>query len=496
MQGSQDNGSKRSQDHIQLASLVLSTSRLTVNLSSAIVVFMLPTSCLLSMRPPPPCTLFPLVYSAFTLHSLSCAMAPFFIRTQNKPRSLETPASVASMSPQVVALICASVLIFLVSLSSGIVLIRRRRLRHRTQGTTQVQAQVQLPGPVAQPQEKVENVSPSPSSSSQPFATVPLLPTTTAPRSGAVTENPVEKLMFKTSAALSKVDKYTTLPLRRARQARQAKTAQKNLVFDFSTPLATLDAEIAHSESNNISALRVSHQPSSTRSISLTVGTDPSGTMPSRSEFLPNSRAVPPGNGGQSALRPSPTVKSMEARPLEADAAALPDAETMFVSGSLPSFPSIPSVASLSTVCQPAIDGDTGIEDGVNKHPHSGLDCETPRKKEHRVTSGTPSSSCTSVSTFITTGDSSFASDVDTVCDVVLGKVPISDKAFKFDAALPLSISMFSLSLEFSSGKGNDAVRLHTNRGPDDLSTVTKYSGTTKFEDGDLTTLALADSSF
>ncbi|KAM5537783.1 hypothetical protein V8D89_008551 [Ganoderma adspersum] len=430
-------------------------------------------------------------------------MASLFIRTENKPRSLQPNpalASADSMPPQVIALICASVLIFLVFLSSAIILIHRRHLHHRTQDTTQVEAQVQLPGPVAsQSEEKVENVSPSPSGSSKSYAAAPLLSTATTPLSGslAVVEKPIEKLMAKTSAALSKVDKYTTLPLRRARQARQAKNAQKNVVFDFSTPLATLDAEIVSSE-NSAPSRRVSHQFSSMRSTSLTSGPSTSSPAPPHSELLPYS-TVPASNSGQSALRPSPTVVSMEVRPVEADAAALPDTGTMLVSGSFPSFSSCSSVISLSSICESTDDGHTSSEAEPSKYSYAILDCETPRRMEHHsdAEKGTPYSSTTSLSTMTTRRDSSFSSDADTVCEVGPGKASLTVKAVKLDDRLSFPVSVSDLSLRLSSDKGDDVFGSRPSSGPDDLTSLTQYSDGTKLsEDGSLTTLASADTSF
>ncbi|PIL36348.1 hypothetical protein GSI_00036 [Ganoderma sinense ZZ0214-1] len=433
-------------------------------------------------------------------------MAPFFW-TENKTRSLEPSSAAAdSMATQAVALFCASVLIFLVFLGSSIVLIRRRRLRHRTQDTTaEVEAQiVQLPArePAAsQPdsKEKGESVSPSRSSSSKSSAAVPLLPLATAPCSGltATAEKPVEKLMARTSAALSKADKYTTLPLRRARQARQSKLAQKNPVLDFSTPLATLDAEIVNSEANSAAGRRSSesHQPSM-RSTSLTVGTE----TPSRSELLLHSTAIAPSTCGQPepALRPSPTVASMEVRPLEADAAALPDAKGMgmLVSGSLPSFS---SAFSASSICQLADDGhappeaDSLKEKEANKHSFASLDCETPRGRNPVLVldaeKGTPSCSESTPSlstvTTLTRRDSSFSSDADTVCELGPGKmslITVTGKASKLCDPLSFPVAVSDLSLDISSDKGDDIVSSRPNSGTDDLGGLTKYSG-------DLTTL-------
>ena len=392
-------------------------------------------------------------------------MARLFIKTENMPRSLEpNPASADLMSPEVVALISASVLIFLVFLSSSIVLIRRRRLRHRTQDITQVEAQVHLPRPIAsKSEEKVENVSQSPSGSSKSCAVLPLLPTTSAPRSAttASAEKPIEKLMAKTSAALSKVDKYTTLPLRRARQARQAKNAQKNLVFDFSTPLAALDAQIANSE-NSAPSRHASHQFSSMRSTSLTSGPSTSAgnasLAPPSSELLPCS--IDPSTSshtGPPTLRPSPTVVSMEIRPLEVDAAALPETGTMLVSGSFPSLSSCSSDMSLSSVCNSGDDGHRMSEADASKHSYATLDCETPRGKEHRTLTekGTPPSSMASLSTMTTGHDSSFSSDADTVCEVGLGKTSLAVKAVKLDNRLSFPISVSNLSLDLQrQGRG------------------------------------------
>ena len=165
-----------------------------------------------------------------------------------------------------------------------------------------------------------------------------------------MTKDLIEKLVSKTSAALSSDDKYTTLPLRRSRQARQSRIEEKNPIFDLSTSLAALDAEIV----NSGTARRHSHRFSSARPISLTSGTatSSSANASTHAESQTHSTAAPSGTSDRSSIRPSPTIMSMEARPLQTDAAALPDAGTLFVSGPIPSFSSISSAISLSTACE------------------------------------------------------------------------------------------------------------------------------------------------
>ena len=310
---------------------MLSTLRVTASLSSTIIF---DDSELPLVGASSSVTLTSFAFSVELLHpSFSYPMAPFSSQSPNKLRSIRSGiTSVTSTPPEVIALICSSVLIFLVFLSSAIVLIGQR-LRHRNQSTTQVEAQVQAPPPPAsESKEQVEDVL-SPTSSSS------------------------KSLVSKTSAALSKDDKYTTLPLRRSRHARQSRIEEKNPIFDLSTSLAALDAEIVNSET----ARRHSHRLSSARSISLTTETAISGSpnASTRSEFQTCSIAALSGSGDQSPIRPSPMVMSMEARPPETDAVALPDAGTLFVSGSILSFSSISSALSLSSpsVCQPAASG-------------------------------------------------------------------------------------------------------------------------------------------
>ncbi|KAI1790645.1 hypothetical protein LXA43DRAFT_476810 [Ganoderma leucocontextum] len=396
------------------------------------------------------------------------------------------------MSPSVVALISVSVLIFLACLSSGFILIHSRRLRHRTQCAAQVEAaQVQV-AQAAGPEEKLEDVSSSSSSSSESRAAVTLLPSTAIPRFGstAMTEKPVEKLIPKTSAALSTGDKYTTLPLRRSRQARQAKLELKYVTFDSSTSLATLDGEIVNSETG-CSSMRSA--PFATSGIDASSSTNTT----SRSGLPAYSMSISRGNSCQSAVRPSPTIVSMEGRTYEADTAALPDAETASLLGSLPSLSNTPSAVSSRTARQPLADAQTQIEAGEYSS-YGGLDCDTPRKRgypTHAETRppGTPCSTSTSVSTMVTTRDSSFVSDADTVCELDLGKATTSRKAFKFGDALSLTSD---LSFDLSSGKRDDAIGLHLNSSSDDLGSFTKHPGDTKFEGGDLTPAALPDSSF
>ena len=395
--------------------------------------------------------------------------------------------SVTEMPPEVIALICSSVLIFFVFLSSAIVLISRR-LRHRTQSTTQVQAQAQVPAPLAsESKEQVDDVF-SPTSSSS------------------------KSLASKTSAALSKDDKYTTLPLRRSRHARQSRIKEENPIFDLSMSLAALDAEIVNSET----ARRHSRLFSSARSVSLTSGTAISGSpnASTRSELQTYSLVTSSGTGGQSPIRPSPTIMSMEARPLETDAAALPDAGTLFVSGSIPSFSSISSALSLpcASVCQPATDDHPTNEAEANKRSYTAFECKTPRRQREvrahvenqNLASGTPSSSSTSVSTVLTAHDTTFSSDASSVSEVGLaltsGKVPTGDKArgFKLGDVLTLPVSVFDLSFDLASGKDKDdaAPGLHPNLGPRVLSSLAKHAGDTEFDDGGLMIPALADAAF
>ena len=243
-------------------------------------------------------------------------MAPFLSQSQNKSRSIGSSiASISSTSPEVIAFICSSVLIFLVFLSSAIILIHRR-LCHPTQSTTQAEAQVQDPTPLAsESKEKVEDVFSPTSSTSKSLAAGPLLPpiATLRPASAVMTKDLIEKLVSKTSAALSNDDKYTTLPLRRSRQARQSRIEEKNPIFDLSTSLAALDAEIV----NSGTARRHSHRFSSARPISLTSGTatSSSANASTHAKSQTHSTAAPSGISDRSSTRPSPTIMSVEARP-------------------------------------------------------------------------------------------------------------------------------------------------------------------------------------
>ncbi|KAM5537764.1 hypothetical protein V8D89_008532 [Ganoderma adspersum] len=344
-------------------------------------------------------------------------------------------------------------------------MIHHRRPHDRTQNTTQVEAQVQLPAPVAShSEEKVESVSPSPSGSLKSCASLSLLPTTTAPRSGtaAIVEKPIEKLMAKTKTG----EERTEEPL-----------------------LRLLKAEIANSE-NSLPSRQVSHQFSSMRSTSLTSGPSTSSPAPSHSEPLPYSTVLAR-NSGQSSLpvRPSPTVVSMEVRPLESDAAALLDTGTMLVSGSFPSFSSCSSVIFLSSACHSADDGHTLSESEASKYSYASLDCEALRRMKHYpdAEQGTPSSSTASLSIMTTRRDSPFSSDAETVCEVRLGRTSLTVKALKFNDPLSFAVSVSDLSLNLSSDKSDDAFSSRPRSGPHDLSNLTKFSGVTKFEDGGLT---------
>ena len=189
----------------------------------------------------------------------------------------------------------------------------------------------------------------------------------------------------------------------------------------------------------------------------------------------------------------------MEIRPLEVDAAALPETGTMLVSGSFPSLSSCSSDMSLSSVCNSGDDGHRMSEADASKHSYATLDCETPRGKEHRTLTekGTPPSSMASLSTMTTGHDSSFSSDADTVCEVGLGKTSLAVKAVKLDNRLSFPVSVSNLSLDLSSDKVEDVFGTRPSSGPEGLTSLTKYSsGTNLTEDGSLTTLASADTSF
>ena len=80
------------------------------------------------------------------------------------------------------------------------------------------------------------------------------------------------------------------------------------------------------------------------------------------------------------------------------------------------------------------------------------------------------------------------------------GKLPTDDKVkgFKLGDVLALPVSVFDLGFDLPSGKDKDdaAPGSHPNPGPRFLSSLARHAGDTKFEDGDLTSPALADSSF
>ena len=424
-------------------------------------------------------------------------MAPFLSQSQNKSRSIGSSiASISSTSPEVIAFICSSVLIFLVFLGSAIILIHRR-LRHRTQSATRAEAQVQYPDPLAsESKEKVNNVFSPTSSSSKSLGVEYLLPHigTLRPASTAVTKDFVEKLVSKAPAALSHNDKYTTLPLRRSRHARQSKIEEKNPIFDLSMSLAALDAEIVNLET----ARRHSRWLFSARSVSLTSGTAISSptnaSTPLESQMY--SIATPSGPADQSPIRPSPTIVSMEARPLETDAAALPDSGTMFVSGSIPSFSSISSAISLSTACEAVVVGHTTAEAEEIGKLSADLERKTPRQREHgarveKRTPGTPSSSSTSVSAILTVHDTTFSSDADSVSEVGSCEAPVNNKLFKLGDVLSLPISVFDFGFDLSSGKGDGVIGLHPS-----LSSDVLHSNDTKSEHGNLTPFVSADTSF
>ena len=411
-------------------------------------------------------------------------MAPFSGQGLNKPRSIESGlASTSSMSPEVIALICSSVLIFLDSLSSATVL-THRQLRHRTQAQD-------LAPLASESKEKVEDVFSPTSNSSKSLAAEPLLLPLAIlrPTSTTMTEDLDQKLMSKASAALSKDDRYTTLPLRRFRQARQSRIEEKNSDFDPPTPLAALGAEIVNSET----ARRYSHRFSSVRSISLTSGTSSSTHPSTHSKSQTCSIGVSSGTGDQCATRPSPTIISMEARPLETDMAALPDAGMMFVAGSIPSFSNISSAISLSTTCEAVVVGHTTPEADEVSKLSTGLERKTPRQREHRAhaekrTSGSPSSSSTSISTALTAHDTTFSSDADLVSEVGSCEASINDKPFKFCDALSLPISAFDITFDLPSSRGDDVIGLH----PADV----LNSGDTKPKHGNLTPFVSADTFF
>lgn len=102
-------------------------------------------------------------------------------------------------------------------------------------------------------------------------------------------------------------------------------------------------------------------------------------------------------------------------------------------------------------------------------------------------------SSATSIST---AHDTTFSSDADSAPEVGSGEVPIKPLELTGSDVLSLPISVFDLSFDLPSGKDGAFPGLHSTPGPDVLRSLTNYPDDTKFEDGDLTTSASADTSF